>query len=253
MCAVFSEMGSKYVFQLEKSPDGFDHFQCLVKLHVKQRKASVLMNIATKCMMPMPNFQLAPSDAAFSVYCSKKETRVNGPWSKGMVGIQCKPPTLIEKEAFHPWQLELVETIEGPTDDRIIYWYYDPVGGAGKTQLCKYLVYHHNAFLFGGKAGDMASRIIMMESDVELAIMNIPRTHKDFVSYQTIEAIKDGLIMSGKYEGGQKLFDSPHVIVFANFLPDRTAMTEDRWKIKTLSTLPAPVFNLPEESNGGTY
>jgi len=46
------------------------------------------------------------------------------------------------------------------------------------------------------------------------------------------------MIYSSKYEGGYKLFNSPHVIVFANAEPKYEALSGDRWK----------VFNIDENS-----
>ena len=51
------------------------------------------------------------------------------------------------------------------------------------------------------------------------------------VSYNAIEQLKDGLVFSSKYEGGVKMFNPPHVIIFANWLPDVKTLSEDRWNI----------------------
>lgn len=50
-----------------------------------------------------------------------------------------------------------------------------------------------------------------------------------------MEEIKDGIIISTKYEGGKKLITTPHLFVFANFLPREGAFSMDRLKIIDLS------------------
>ena len=244
ICAMFQHIAKKWVFQEEISPSGFEHFQTLVCLTTKKRKTELIQTVANHLKCNPLNIQALISDKDFVAYCTKAETRVNGPWSKGFPGVMSAPPKLIKEEEFRPWQKTLVAEVDQETDDRTIIWYHDPLGSAGKTQLCKWLVHHRGAFVFGGKANDVSSRVVMMESDPKICICNIPRSHEQFVSYQSIEALKDGLVVTGKYEGGQKIFDSPHVIVFANFKPDMTQLSKDRWSIRELSVDLAPIFNL---------
>lgn len=46
--------------------------------------------------------------------------------------------------------------------------------------------------------------------------------------------IKDGFITATKYVGGSMMFAEPHVIVFANFLPNVYAMSLDRWEVRVI-------------------
>jgi len=54
------------------------------------------------------------------------------------------------------------------------------------------------------------------------------------VNYSAIESIKDGLATSAKYESTQLVFNSPHVFIFSNDLPQVHKLTLDRWKIFTI-------------------
>lgn len=48
------------------------------------------------------------------------------------------------------------------------------------------------------------------------------------VCYQALEALKDGIMYSGKYEGGLCVFDTLHVVVFSNEGPKDGMLSEDR-------------------------
>ena len=62
-------------------------------------------------------------------------------------------------------------------------------------------------------------------------IITVPRTAAGYVSYSAIEEIKDGMIYSGKYEGGFANIEHPHVIILANFEPEREKLSSDRWNV----------------------
>ena len=67
-----------------------------------------------------------------------------------------------------------------------------------------------------------------------LIVFDVPRTQENFLSYQGIEEIKNGCFCNTKYECEMVLMDFPHVIVMANFEPNRRLMSEDRWNIVNL-------------------
>jgi hypothetical protein len=62
-------------------------------------------------------------------------------------------------------------------------------------------------------------------------IIDIPRSRLDYVSYTAIEEIKNGCFFSTKYESDMVVFNSPHIICFANAYPETSQMSADRWKI----------------------
>lgn len=65
-------------------------------------------------------------------------------------------------------------------------------------------------------------------------MIDIPRINKDCISYASLESIKNGLICNTKYETGSKVFNSPHLIIFANSPPNECKLSKDRWKITNL-------------------
>ena len=55
------------------------------------------------------------------------------------------------------------------------------------------------------------------------------------MNYGVLEKLKDGLLYSGKYEGGVCVLDNLHVICFANEAPLAGVVSSDRWDIKRLN------------------
>jgi len=100
----------------------------------------------------------------------------------------------------------------------------------------KYLVVKHGALpCIGGKFGDIMNLVFNQDMEKSnIVIFNIPRGHKALVNYAALESVKDGMIVNNKYETGFKVFNPPHVVVFANFPPDRTHLSEDRWVVEEL-------------------
>ncbi len=250
ICAVFTHLGKKFVFQEELSPEGFEHYQCLIQLKRKTRKAKLIKDLATRLHCEVVNISASPSDEAFSEYYSKLETRVNGPWSTGFSDIPSEPVKVLEYASMYGWQKEVYDQLKEEPDDRSIFWYWDPQGASGKTALAKSIVLNFGAFIFRGKSSDIANRIIQMPTAPKICIMNVSRSMEQYVSYQAIEEIKDGMLESGKYEGGQKIFNPPHVIIFANFPPKREMLSEDRWKVKLISKL-GDSYTLQDDDGDG--
>ena len=54
------------------------------------------------------------------------------------------------------------------------------------------------------------------------------------MNYGALEQLKNGLVYNTKYESGMRMFATPHVLVFSNFEPDRSKITEDRMVMVTI-------------------
>jgi len=129
------------------------------------------------------------------------------------------------------WQMRVLEL---KNDRRSIHWVWDREGNKGKTFLAKYLAMRNSTVICSGKKEDIFNQVnSMIEQKIkpELVIADIARHDFAYISYQALEMIKNGLLYSGKYEGGKCIFPPPMVIVFANNEPDPNALSGDRWNI----------------------
>ncbi len=136
-----------------------------------------------------------------------------------------------------PWEIDILKIIDDVPNDRTIHWFYSVCGGIGKTTFMKYLITQKNAIPLPNKTNDACHFIAKkMENDdpINICIFDFPRTSLDHINYGIIEKIKDGMIISGKYEGAECIFACPHVICFANEPPNTQTMSEDRWDIKRI-------------------
>ena len=131
------------------------------------------------------------------------------------------------------WQTALVSYLSREPDPREIRWYYDPVGNNGKSYFSTRYQDGRNGrpyVITGGKHSDM-----LYSFDYErVVIFDLPRTVEDHVPYAVMEAFKNGYFFSTKYEPRRCRFNVPHVIVFANFMPDQSKLSLDRWSIKQI-------------------
>ena len=134
------------------------------------------------------------------------------------------------------WMIDLEEIIKVKCENiRVINWFYDTKGGAGKSVFAKYLCLYYNAiYLSRGNYKDLIN-LIYKSDNVNIVILDLPRNNGNRVSYDALEAIKNGIICNVKYETGMKVFDSPHIIVFSNERPDLTCLSKDRWNIKNIT------------------
>lgn len=136
--------------------------------------------------------------------------------------IRCINPT-------YEWEQEILQIIKNPPDERTIHWYWSDAGKMGKTQFAKYLSIYHGAIPLDGKKNDMLFCAATHESNIYILLLS--RTQEDHVSYDTLEKIKDGYFMCGKYESKPIIRNPPHIFVFANFRPQQSKMSFDRWHI----------------------
>lgn len=169
-------------------------------------------------------------------YCSKDFREGK---TKELFG-NLKPKRRIRFPTFdRDWQVEILELIKQEPDDRSIYWYWSNAGNIGKTTFSKYLCVEKEACLLSGKGADVRNGALTFKKDIgrypDLCVFPIPRSfNSEYLSYEAMENVKDALFYSGKYEGGTVADPCCHLIVMANFPPDETRMSADRWIVRNI-------------------
>lgn len=188
-------------------------------------------------------------------YCAK-----DGKWKRNGLTVP-RPLVKVTYAILKEWQKRIADIFKDPEDPlwgRKVYWFWEPEGKLGKTALAKYFVDQMDALVVGGKVADAKYGIakrVEEGGEVGIVVFNIPRCNLGKVSYEAIEAIKDGLFFSPKYESTMVRFNSPHVIVFANDPPELSKLSRDRWVVEDLSyltTIPLTrvVYSPPAQAPG---
>lgn len=225
-----------FIYQRERGEQGTPHLQGYVEFKSRQR--------LTALVGKFPGIHWTPSRGNRDrnvEYCSKNDTRDAGtePVTHGF------PEPIRTITVLRDWQQRCVDLLDQPPHPRQINWYWEDVGNVGKTSLAKYLCAHpkYNAVYMNGKGADIKYFLVKhfqkepTNRDNLIAIWDLSRTSEDFIPYGSIEAIKNGLFFAGKYESEMAIFNTPHVVVFANYPPDRTKLSDDRWNIIHIVTL----------------
>lgn len=225
-----------YIIGEEVGDCGTKHLQGYVKFN-SQKEFKVL-----KEQFPTAHFEIAKGSLKDNVkYCSKDgiiHTNIDlRPASEKLIS------DVLESEykdvVWKPWQQEIIDLLEAEPDKRSINWYWEKSGNVGKTYLCKYLAATKNVIICDGKKDNIFNQVLTcIEAGKvpHIVLLDVPRTSVDFINYGALECLKNGLLYSGKYEGGQCVFKHPHVICFANELPNMEAMSADRWVITELTS-----------------
>lgn len=223
----FDAFCSKYVFQLEAGESGTPHYQGVTYFH-----NAVSFNTMRQVHGRAAWFKTISWVRAVQ-YCTKSDGCIDGPWSKG-VAIR-EPLRVIDQ--LRPWQAAELVHLTATPDDRKVRWLYDHQGGTGKTRFAVYCsVKVPGTVIVSGKGGDIAHILAKYYEtrDIKLVIFTFTRSVEQFVSYSMIESVKDGLVVSGKYDSTVLTFNPPHVLVLANFAPDKSKLSADRWDILSL-------------------
>lgn len=221
--------------QPEKGKEGTIHLQGF--MYFKNSRSFQ----ALKKLWPKIHLEKGKNINALRNYCCKEDTKVGETVGEGGPRVLEDP---MKGHKLYEWQEDLLKIIDKKPDPRKVYWLWEEHGGTGKTSFCKHLCikYPRKVILVGGKAADMkygiAEFISKPENDLQIVLINLVRSNEQFVSYEGIEAIKDGLYYNTKYKSGMCVFNPPHIFIFANFKPDEKKLSADRWEIWDIDMSP---------------
>lgn len=221
----------KYVLGKEVGESGTPHIQGWVVFKVRKRPIEW-------CKIPAIHWERQKgSDQEASLYCMKEGNFES-------MGVE-EPRELeivrdpMEGLEYKDWQREVMDILDEEPDSRTIYWYWEPIGNSGKTTFAKHICVNNRLAVYcTGKANDVKCMISMRRKeklDTKICIFGFPRTKEEFVSYEALEEVKDGIFFSGKYEPAMVVMNNPHVIVFANFEPEMSKLSHDRWVIRRIT------------------
>lgn len=253
----FRASAVKYVYQEERGESGTPHLQGYVEFRTKKRMVTL-----KRALGQSPHWERCRSPKHSIDYCSDPSKRSVG----GRIWIFGLPAPVTIISELRPWQQRVVSRLSADTwNDRSIEWWWEPTGNVGKTALCKYLVVRpeFNALYVSGKGNDVKFAVAAwLDANPDkrsrlIVLWDCPRTAEDYISYSAIEAVKNGIFFSGKYESRQCVLDNPFVLCFANYPPRLEAMSEDRWKVEDIRDylhLPFATVSasLPEGNGGGS-
>jgi len=216
---------------IETGENGTPHLQGVVRFESARTFQSV------KKLLPRAHIEKCVSWVKSKQYCAKEGNLVRNLGDTQTHRVVKDP---LEGLTLKPWQQEVALLLENEAQDtRTIRWYWEPTGNVGKTSLAKHLCikWPKNILYLSGKAADIKFAVsgFVKKNTLKMAIFDLTRTSEQFVSYEALEAVKNGIFFSGKYEAEMCVFNSPHVVVFANFPPDTSRLSGDRWFIQSLS------------------
>lgn len=143
------------------------------------------------------------------------------------------PTVIILEGEFRAQQQALADRlVDSEPNDREILFVVDVVGNTGKTWFAKkfFSLYPDRVQqLSVGKRDDIAFAV---DEHKSIFLFDLPRSASEFLQYTVLEQLKNGSIMSNKYQSRNKvLVKTPHVVVFMNEYPDMTKLSGDRYVI----------------------
>jgi len=195
--------------------------------------------------------QISPASsvarATLRTYCLKADTRIAGPWTAKKVyrGLDL----LCVRDTPYPFQVKLHTMLRSPhTDNRAIIWLYSPVGNRGFSSFAKY----YSFFKLGVTLSPCSAtdfKYLCAEFPSNIYLVDIARsaigTYKDDEFYSALREVKNGFYTSTKKSKCRNITRAiPHIVVTANFLPDFSKLSADRW---------TQVFQLTDNSDMHLY
>lgn len=233
------ELFSAGRLQLEAGEGGIPHYQCALHTAMRKRRHTMRRELYIRypqIVWPEIDYFEPMKSAKGDEYCMKEESRVDGPWEWNMpkvkIDMSITEDYVMQYDELPQWAQKDIDMVAGKLPDkkeRTIYWRWSRQGEMYKTEFARHLVYYHDACVIqGGRKHVLATAYA---NPAPIYILVVPRSDEGFVSYASIELLKDALYMSafGTKATGPVNRKKPWVMVVANFSPDEEAMSAGRF------------------------
>ncbi|MEW8544381.1 MAG: hypothetical protein AB2693_12680 [Candidatus Thiodiazotropha sp.] len=135
------------------------------------------------------------------------------------------------------WQRDLIQILNNPEPGsfRLVYWIVDIVGHGGKSFMAQYLIRNTKGIIFNNFSHKDNAYLYNGEG---IVVFDIPRdTPLEECSLQLLKDLKNGYLISQKYETRRKVFQVPITVVFSNSYPVKEKLSLDRWRVYHLMLL----------------
>lgn len=144
---------------------------------------------------------------------------------------------------YRQWELDMIEMVKVEPDERHIYWYWDPIGNTGKSKFAKWMYLEDpDKWVCVTDMGTSRDSATLIQGALNRGweawgvMIDLPRMVEENTRiYKYIEEIKNGFMTVQKWEGTPLPFETPHVIVFANWQPRIDKLSRDRWVVRLIN------------------
>ena len=149
---------------------------------------------------------------------------------------------LMEEWEFKPWQRFLLNVVEGDVDKNIFYWYWEPLGLMGKTQLTNYIDSNYENVLVINTLDTYSNMLnsyldVIKTCTIKTVIIDLSRQMSNILLRSTnsgifefIEKLKEGFVNNIFNKTRIKLIPC-HVIVFSNCITNVEEISPSKWRI----------------------
>jgi len=259
---LFAVFLTRWIYQLERGKvSGHLHYQCCISTAQKKTLTGLRAIVEAHLRTILPDevvaamsINLSPcsknGQAALKAYAMKKdETYVAGPWTDKTTAEDVKDPgneydysDLLTRSVLDPWQRQLEDQLAMLKPTGQIHWFYDTIGGKGKTEFAKYLAHKFLTPLLGyGSASNLANLVFKSKKRSHYVFDLTRAKPTDLGSadlYSLVEGLSNGRLINLKYETGVWCNFKAHVVVFANQPPGKGMLSRDRLRVASLNHCP---------------
>ena len=237
---ILQKYSKKWVFQCEKSDNGYLHYQGRMTL-IKKKRQPELIKLMGEDAFTWVRPTVSSEHQKVAFYQMKEDTRIDGPWDDTM-DLEQKVVTrqliMFKSLVMRPYQRDLFEK-STQFDMRAIDLIYDRIGNIGKSIFAEYMESEGLAEEIPPyRLMDDIFQWVCTRPVKKCYILDMPRgMKKDKLGdlYSGIEIIKNGTAYDKRNRAKKIRFDRPRIFVFTNTLPQFDLMSKDRWNVWTIN------------------